>query len=398
MSMILSSTGFAQSMTKTDPFLFPPFAAAAPASAKDRALGANKSGPIKIFKHDPTRFDVTSCGSGQVRIVPGSTRSITRPFSVSIAAWSSSVRIGQLNYRVGSNSSIQDLIRLTYLQKRATVEKLMARFAADAPTRGGFSFDLCQRNEMLLKKGNQLPTFRKTGTTIVGLVFEDGVILGADTRATEGPIVADKNCEKIHYMAPNIYCCGAGTAADTEAVTDMVSSQLQLHRYATGRESRVITALTLLKSHLFSYQGYVSAALVLGGVDITGPHLHTVYPHGSTDTLPFATMGSGSLAAMAVFESKFREGLTRDEGIKLVSEAICSGIFNDLGSGSNVDVCVITRGQTEYLRNHQLPNPRTYVSSRGYNFLKGHTEVLSTKITPLKSKVEAAAEVDAMEE
>ena len=39
------------------------------------------------------------------------------------------------------------------------------------------------------------------------------------TRATEGPIVCDKNCEKIHYMAPNIYCCGAGTAADTEAVT-----------------------------------------------------------------------------------------------------------------------------------------------------------------------------------
>ena len=51
------------------------------------------------------------------------------------------------------------------------------------------------------------------------ILFQDGVILGADTRATEGPIVADKNCEKIHYMAPNIYCCGAGTAADTEAVT-----------------------------------------------------------------------------------------------------------------------------------------------------------------------------------
>lgn len=50
-------------------------------------------------------------------------------------------------------------------------------------------------------------------------LLQDGVILGADTRATEGPIVADKNCEKIHYMAPNIYCCGAGTAADTEAVT-----------------------------------------------------------------------------------------------------------------------------------------------------------------------------------
>ncbi|KAG5541861.1 hypothetical protein RHGRI_021641 [Rhododendron griersonianum] len=226
---------------------------------------------------------------------------------------------------------------------------------------------------------------------------QDGVILGADTRATEGPIVADKNCEKIHYMAPNIYCCGAGTAADTEAVTDMVSSQLQLHRYHTSRESRVVTALSLLKSHLFSYQGHVSAALVLGGVDVTGPHLHTIYPHGSTDTLPFATMGSGSLAAMAVFESKYHEGLARDEGIKLVTEAICSGIFNDLGSGSNVDVCVITKGQTEYLRNLQTPNPRTYVNERGYSFSK-KTEVLSTKITPLKELVEVIEGGDAMEE
>jgi hypothetical protein len=49
--------------------------------------------------------------------------------------------------------------------------------------------------------------------------LQDGVILGADTRATEGEIVCDKNCEKIHYLAPNIYCCGAGTAADTENVT-----------------------------------------------------------------------------------------------------------------------------------------------------------------------------------
>eukprot|EP00252_Welwitschia_mirabilis_P013254 TRINITY_DN29213_c0_g1_i1.p1 TRINITY_DN29213_c0_g1~~TRINITY_DN29213_c0_g1_i1.p1 ORF type:complete len:273 (-),score=47.60 TRINITY_DN29213_c0_g1_i1:187-1005(-) len=266
----------------------------------------------------------------------------------------------------------------------------------DLPPKGGFSFDLCKRNDMLIKKGVHAPSFLKTGTTIVGLVFKDGIILGADTRATEGPIVADKNCEKIHYMAPNIYCCGAGTAADTEAVTDMVSSQLELHRYATGRESRVITALTLLKSHLFKYQGYVSAALVLGGVDCTGPHLHTIYPHGSTDTLPFATMGSGSLAAMAMFESRYKEGMTREEGIKLVSDAIRSGIFNDLGSGSNVDICVITKGQKEYLRNYEEPNPRTYVSSRGYSFPQGHTEVLSTKIIPLKEV--QIIEGDAMEE
>ncbi len=78
-------------------------------------------------------------------------------------------------------------------------------------------------------------------------------MLGADTRSTSGSTVADKNCEKIHYIAPNIYCCGAGTAADTENVTGMVSSALELHRYGTGRQSRVVTAMTLLKSHLFRW-------------------------------------------------------------------------------------------------------------------------------------------------
>lgn len=273
----------------------------------------------------------------------------------------------------------------------------MAKSAVEAPPTGGFNFDLCRRNDMLAKKGLKPPTFHKTGTTIVGLVFQDGVILGADTRATGGPIVCDKNCLKIHYMAPNIYCCGAGTAADTEAVTDMVSSQLQLHRYRMGRESRVVTALTLLKTHLFKYQGHVSAALVLGGVDVTGPHLHTIYPHGSTDTLPFATMGSGSLAAMSVFETKYKEGLTKDEGVKIVCDAILAGIFNDLGSGSNVDVCVITKGNIEFMRNHLTPNPKTFVNPKGYTFPKP-IEVLSTKITPLKQKVEVIEGGEAMEE
>lgn len=54
------------------------------------------------------------------------------------------------------------------------------------------------------------------------------------------------------------------------------------------------------------YQGHIGAALVLGGFDATGPQLYTVYPHGSTDNLPYVTMGSGSLAAMSVFESKWK--------------------------------------------------------------------------------------------
>ena len=78
--------------------------------------------------------------------------------------------------------------------------------------------------------------------------------------------------------------------------TLMISSELELHRLYTGRQPRVCTANRMLKQMLFRYQGYVSAALVLGGMDVTGPHLYSIYPHGSTDKLPFVTMGMISLS------------------------------------------------------------------------------------------------------
>jgi len=271
--------------------------------------------------------------------------------------------------------------------------------AASVPMAGGFTLDMCQRNRVLERLGVQQPKVKKTGTTIAGIIFKDGVVLGADTRATEGPIVCDKNCEKIHYIAPNIYCCGAGTSADTENVTGLVSSQLELHRLSTSRQSRVVTSMTMLKRHLFRYQGHVSAALVLGGVDVTGPHLYTIYPHGSTDYLPYVTMGSGSLAAMAVFEAGYKEDMTRQEAIDLVQNGIRSGIFNDLGSGSNVDLCVITAAGVEMLRNYEIANPRLPLS-RPYVFPSGTTEVLKEQVEQLFKLVqveEGELPVSAME-
>jgi 20S proteasome subunit beta 2 len=248
----------------------------------------------------------------------------------------------------------------------------------------------------LADKGIVAPTATKTGTTIVGMIFDGGVVLGADTRSTNGSVVADKNCEKIHYIAPNVFCCGAGTAADTENTTAMIASKLELERLHSGKESRCVAALTKLKQYLFGYQGYVSAALVLGGVDRTGPHLYTVHPHGSTDELPFVTMGSGSLAAMAVFEKGYKEGLTQAEAMQMVYEAISAGIFNDLGSGGNVDLCVITQGNVQHHRNYAKENERSYRNPRGYAFPKGSADVLSEQFLPI-SQVLVVEEVQGMD-
>lgn len=91
-----------------------------------------------------------------------------------------------------------------------------------AAAMGSFGFDF---RDTLGTTYTGRPT--KTGTTICGLVFEGGVVLGADTRSTNGETVADKNCEKIHRIDDNIFCCGAGTAADTESLTGNASKALQ---------------------------------------------------------------------------------------------------------------------------------------------------------------------------
>lgn len=238
---------------------------------------------------------------------------------------------------------------------------------------------------------------KKTGTTICGIVYKNGVVLGADTRSTNGEEVAEKNCEKIHYMAPNIYCCGAGTAADTEKTTELISSQLELLRMETHSESRVVTAMTRLKRMLHRYQGYISAALVLGGVDSAGGHLYQIYPHGSTGRLPYTSMGSGSLAAIAVLETGWKPDMDENAAITLVQRAICAGIFNDLGSGSNCDITVIRQAtpssnnnktyDVSIHRNMIKPNPveplRAAVNrSNRLTITPGLTPVISTTFTP----------------
>ncbi|XP_017887519.1 proteasome subunit beta type-7 [Ceratina calcarata] len=262
----------------------------------------------------------------------------------------------------------------------------------------GFSFDLCQRNNFLIKKGFQAPRAVKTGTTIVGVVYKDGVVLGADTRATEDTIVADKNCRKIHYLSEYIYCCGAGTAADTEMTTQMISSQLELHRLNTNRLVPVCTANAMIKQLLFRYQGNIGAALILGGVDLDGPHLYCIYPHGSSDKHMYTTMGSGSLAAMAVFETGWKPDMEEEQAKELVADAIRAGIFNDLGSGSNVDLCVIRKGSVDYIRSYDVANVKGE-RNISYRYKRGTTAVLNKTVHPIIIEGETVRriEVEAMD-
>uniref|UniRef100_A0A8C7KY39 Proteasome subunit beta n=1 Tax=Oncorhynchus kisutch TaxID=8019 RepID=A0A8C7KY39_ONCKI len=204
-------------------------------------------------------------------------------------------------------------------------------------------FSLCRNAVLegnLSELGYSSPKARKTGTTIAGIVFKDGVILAADTRATDDMVVADKNCMKIHYIAPNIYCCGAGVAADAEVTTQMMSSNVELH--------------SMLFSSLHLNCGFCNASIP-----------------GTRDIL----------AAISIFEDRYRPNLELEEAKKLVRDAIAAGIFCDLGSGSNVDLCVITQAGVQYLRGYDQPAQKGKV--RQYKYKPGTTAVLTKTVTPL---------------
>ncbi|CAL4195583.1 unnamed protein product, partial [Meganyctiphanes norvegica] len=203
------------------------------------------------------------------------------------------------------------------------------------------------------------------------------------THGGDRKIMTSFGKSKLRYFQGTLHCVCAGTAADLEMTTQLMASQLELHRLNTGREVPLVAANRMLKQMLFRYQGHIGAALVLGGVDKNGPHIYSIHPHGSTDRLPYTTMGSGSLAAMSVFEARWKKDMELEEAKQLVRDAIAGGIFNDLGSGSNVDICIITKDGATYLRPYDVANVKGQRRGK-YEYKRGTTEVLSTSIRKIE--------------
>ena len=144
---------------------------------------------------------------------------------------------------------------------------------------------------------------------------------------------------------------GAGTSADAENLSKLLFYHLELQRLSTGRESRVLTSLSICKDFLYKHTGNISAALILGGFDILGPQLFSIHPHGSSESLPFISMGSGCLSAMSILENSYKCNLDLNSALIVIKEAILAGIFNDIGSGNSIDICIILSNSLIFNRN-----------------------------------------------
>jgi proteasome beta subunit len=213
---------------------------------------------------------------------------------------------------------------------------------------------------MILEKfTDEKPEIRKTGTTTVGIVCKDGVILAAEKKSTLGYLVASKESEKILPVEDHLALTIAGYSGDAQALARYLRAELKLFSIQNARKITVKGAATLLANILqggrWSYLPYM-VQLILGGFD-EEPFIFSLDALGSVEQEKhFFSTGSGSPMALGVLEDNYKEGLSIDEGTKIAVRAISAAIERDIGSGGKgIDVAIITKSGMKITTHEFIP-------------------------------------------
>ncbi|UCC34004.1 MAG: archaeal proteasome endopeptidase complex subunit beta [Candidatus Bathyarchaeota archaeon] len=188
-------------------------------------------------------------------------------------------------------------------------------------------------------KSNQLVL---KGTTTVGVVCSDGVILSSDTRVTMGTFIAHKKGKKIHRVDDHIALTISGSVADAQRVVDILKANAKLYRMNFGRPIPVMAASRLVANMLFSsrYAPLIAQVLV-GGVDDEGAHVFSLDPLGSLTEEKCVATGSGSPVAYGVLEDKYKEGASTVELLPVVVHAVKAAMKRNIATGDSFDVAII---------------------------------------------------------
>lgn len=183
------------------------------------------------------------------------------------------------------------------------------------------------------------------GTTTVGAVCTDGVILATDTRATMGNYVASKQAKKVYRITNRLGMTIAGGVAVAQRVVDILKVNAQLFELEKDRPMPVRAAARLVSNVLFSNRSVgmpLPLQAIIGGFDETGPHIFNLDPFGSLTEEKVLSTGSGSPFAYGVLEDRYQEGSTVDDMMPVVVKAVDSAMKRDVASGDSFDVAVIT--------------------------------------------------------
>lgn len=181
----------------------------------------------------------------------------------------------------------------------------------------------------------------KTGTTTVGLVAKNGVVLASDRRATMGYLIASKDIDKIYPIAGNIAMTIAGGVGDAQTLVRWMQAEIKLYELRQGRKISVDAAATLLANILSQYKYYpFFVQLLVGGYDGKAK-LFSVDMLGGVTEEKIASTGSGSPIAYGVLEELFKEDAPVADNLRIAVKSVAAAMKRDAASGERVDLVLV---------------------------------------------------------
>ncbi len=182
------------------------------------------------------------------------------------------------------------------------------------------------------------------GTTTVGLVCADGVVLATDTRVTAGGYIAHKRGKKLLQVDGNLALTISGGVADAQNVVDTLKYYSHIYKVERGQPLPVKSAARIISNILFSSRFYPFIAIVLvGGYDRTGGSIYNVDLFGSSVKENVAATGSGSPVALGVLEQGYKEGMSVEDGVVLAANAIIAATRRNVATGDHFDIAIIDK-------------------------------------------------------
>ena len=191
----------------------------------------------------------------------------------------------------------------------------------------------------------------KTGTTILGIICKNGVVMASDRRATAGNLVLSKNTKKAVKINDYLVMSGTGNASDIEMQKKIIAAQLKLKELKSKKRPTVREAANLIG--MLTYQNIrqptmipsIVGTLVAGFNEDGTTELYTIEPAGTAMKVEDydANFGSGMPFVLGLLERQYKENMTTEEGVELAIEAIKASTQRDIGSGCGIDVFTITK-------------------------------------------------------
>ena len=183
----------------------------------------------------------------------------------------------------------------------------------------------------------------RTGTTTIGIVAKDGVVLATERRVTAGNMISNKSAQKLFRIDQNLGVTIAGYVGDAQVLARYLRAEVSLYRLRRSAQLSTEGAATLLANILSGNRYYPYLAwMIVGGVDPKGGHLFSVDPMGGSIEDRFVSVGSGSPFAYGIVEEGYSRDLSTSDAVDLALRGLTAAMKRDSASGDGYLAHVIT--------------------------------------------------------